>query len=166
MAGISDKFIFEFEIESKTTLRLLEAMPDDKMTWKPHPKSFSLGGLTHHIVTIPSLVIGIAKMDTFDLPAGPQETCLSKQETIQLHHENVQIANEELAKMDDAYLQSEWKLVKGDQVIMTMPRIGVIHSFFFNHYYHHRGQLTVYLRLLDVPVPSVYGPTADVNPFA
>ena len=139
----------ELEREAQTTRRVLERVPEDKLTWKPHAKSMSLGRLAQHVATIPGGVSGMARLDHFDVEKFAEPPQL-----------------ESTAATGDAAMMQNWSFKMGGNPIMTVPPIAVYRSILLNHLYHHRGQLTVYLRLLDVPVPSIYGPSADENPFA
>lgn len=156
----------ELEQEGQTTRRVLERVPEDKLGWKPHPKSFSLGQLALHVAQIPGAIASIAILDSIAPPQFRQEEAKSKQQLLETHDQGLAKAKELLADLDDQKLSGEWKIISGDQTVMTMPRIAVLRTLMLNHNYHHRGALSVYLRLLDVPVPSIYGPSAEENPFA
>jgi len=149
-----DSILMEIDQEAQTTKRILDRIPEDKLTWKPHPKSYSLGQLALHIASVPGNVAALAVPDTKEASnfSQPQPKSLES-------------AKDMLKKMDDARLTSTWTLTKNGKVLMSVPRIGFIRSILLNHNYHHRGQLSVYLRMLDVPVPSIYGPSADEYPF-
>jgi uncharacterized damage-inducible protein DinB len=164
---IADTLIMELEREAKTTRRVLERVPEDKLTWKPHAKSMTLGQLAQHVATIPGFISGIARLDSFDVEkfSAPPEL-KSTAAIVAAFDENVAEAKTNLAATADAAMMKDWSFNMGGKPLMTVPRIGVYRSILLNHLYHHRGQLTVYLRLLDVPVPSIYGPSADENPFA
>ena len=164
---LADMFITELELEAKTTRRVLERVPDDKLTWKPHVKSMSLRQLAQHVATIPGSVSGMARLDGYDVEKFTEPPALETTAAILAAFDaSVAQAKADLAATDDAAMMANWSFKMGGKPIMTIPRIGVYRSMLLNHLYHHRGQLTVYLRLLDVPVPSIYGPSADENPFA
>ena len=164
---LADTFIRELELEAKTTRRVLERVPEDKLTWKPHAKSMSLGRLAQHVASIPCFISGIARLDSYDVEKFSEPPALESTAAIlAAFDESVAQAKANLAATDDAAMMQNWSFNMGGKPIMTVPRIGVYRSILLNHLYHHRGQLTVYLRLLDVPVPSIYGPSADENPFA
>ena len=164
---IADTLIMELEREAKTTRRVLERVPEDKLTWKPHTKSMSLGRLAQHVATIPGFISGMAKLDSFDVEKFSQPPELTSTTAIlAAFEESVAQAKTDLGATGDAAMMANWSFVRGGHPIMTLPRIGVYRAILLNHLYHHRGQLSVYLRLLDVPVPSIYGPSADENPFA
>jgi len=162
---IVDSILMEMEQEARTTKRVLERIPEDKLAWKPHPRSFSLGQLALQIASVPGSVAAAAVPDSVEAPNFLQPEPKSRQEVLDTFSKSLESAKETLKKMDDARLMSTWTLTKNGKVLMSIPRIGFIRSILMNHSYHHRGQLSVYLRMLEVPVPSIYGPSADENPF-
>jgi len=161
-----DSILMELEQEAQTTKRVLDRIPDDKLAWKPHPKSYSLGQLALHIASVPGSVAAAVVPDSMEAPNFSQPEPKSRLEVLDTFSKSLESAKDTLKKMDDARLTSMWRLTKNGKVLMSVPRIGFIRSILMNHNYHHRGQLSVYLRMLDVPVPSIYGPSADENPFA
>lgn len=163
---LADTILMEIDQEAQTTKRVLERIPEDKLAWKPHAKSFSLGQLALHIASLPGSVAAAAVPDSMEAPNFSQPEPQSRKEVLDTFSASLVSAKETLKKMDDARLMSMWSLTKNGKVLMAVPRIGFIRSILMNQTYHHRGQLTVYLRMLDVPVPSIYGPSADENPFA
>ena len=164
---LADMFIMELELEAKTTRRVLERVPDDKLTWKPHTKSMSLRQLAQHVATIPGVISGMARLDGYDVEKSSTPPEMESTAAIlAAFEESVAQAKANLAATDDAAMMQNWSFRMGGNPIMTIPRIGLYRTLLLNHLYHHRGQLSVYLRLLDVPVPSIYGPSADENPFA
>jgi uncharacterized damage-inducible protein DinB len=158
--------LMEFDQEAQTTKRVLERIPDDKLTWKPHPTSFSLGQLGLHIASGPDKIAAAVVPDTFEFPNAPRPEAKSRQEILETFSKSMASARATLKSMDDGRLVSMWTLTTNGKVIMSVPRIGFLRAILMNHTYHHRGQLSVYLRMLEVPVPSIYGPSADENPFA
>ena len=156
----------EVEQESQTTKRVLERVPADKLSWKPHPKSYSLGQLAMHIASLPGAIAAAATPDTFEAPGFNQAQPKNIQEVLDTFSKSLVDSKQGLLKMDDARLAATWSLTRNGNTIMSIPRMAFIRSIMMNHLYHHRGQLSVYLRILDVPVPSIYGPSADENPFA
>ncbi|HEX2167369.1 MAG TPA: DinB family protein [Longimicrobiales bacterium] len=156
----------EFTEEAGTTRRVLERVPDDRFDWKPHPKSRALGELAMHIAVVPG---AIAKLATSPNPAtmtpSGDATPTSGAELLAAHDESVATVNRVLEGISDATLLEPLRVLVGDVELFVLPRIVLIRSVMLNHWYHHRGQLSVYLRELDVPLPSIYGPTADENPF-
>jgi len=164
---IIDGLLAELEQEATTTRRVLERIPQAHLTWKPHPKSMSLGQLALHVATVPGNVAEIAAVDTVPTPpAFIQPEAASSAELVPALTESVAKAKRALGGFDDAKMGAMWRLQNGGQDVMAMPRVAFVRAIMLNHWYHHRGQLLVYLRLLDQSVPSVYGPTADENPFA
>jgi uncharacterized damage-inducible protein DinB len=163
---LADSLLLEFDQEAQTTKRVLERVPDDKLSWKPHPTSFSLGQLALHIASGPGQIAAAASQDTAEAPSFAQAEAKSRQEVLETFSSSVASARSALKNMDDARLLSEWTLTRNGKALMAMPRIGFLRSILMNHTYHHRGQLSVYLRMLNVPVPSIYGPSGDENPLA
>jgi uncharacterized damage-inducible protein DinB len=162
---LADTMLMELDQEAQTTKRVLDRIPEDKLSWKPHPKAFSLGQLALHIASVPASVTAAAVPDTMEAPNFSQPEPKSRQEVLDTFSKSLESARAALKKMDDARLNSTWSLTKNGKVLMSVPRIAFLRSILMNHNYHHRGQLSVYLRMLDVPVPSIYGPSADENPF-
>jgi uncharacterized damage-inducible protein DinB len=164
--ALSQALLPEFDHEMDNTRKTLERVPEDKFDWKPHEKSTPLGGLATHIANLPGWASLTIKQSEFDLaPPGqgpikvPQAT--SRQEVLDAFDQNRAAGREALAAASDEQLMGSWSLLSGGNTLMTLPRIAVLRSFVMNHIIHHRAQLGVYLRLLDVPVPSIYGPSAD-----
>ena len=163
--SISQSLLPEFDQEMANTRKTLERVPDDKLGWKPHAKSFTLGQLAMHIAGGQKQIAKMAAEDVFELGNfGPPEV-KSRKEILEALDEGTASAKNTLQNIDDAKLMATWTLKKNGKTLMAVPRIGFIRSIMMNHIYHHRGQLSVYLRLLDVAVPSIYGPSADENPF-
>jgi uncharacterized damage-inducible protein DinB len=163
---IIDGMLAELEQEAQTTKRVLERIPQAHLSWKPHPKSMSLGQLALHVATVPGNVAEMAAMDTVQPPAFVQPEATSAAELVPALNDSVTRARRALGGFDDAKMGAPWRLQRDGQDVLTMPRAALVRAIMLNHWYHHRGQLLVYLRLLNLPVPSVYGPTADENPFA
>jgi uncharacterized damage-inducible protein DinB len=163
---IVDSFLGELDREAATTRKVLDRLPGAKLAWKPHAKSMSLGQLALHIAQVPGVIAGFVSSSSHAL-TGPitQAEATSTSEIMSKFDESLAKAKEVLNGLDDATLMSTWSLTAGGKTLMSMPRIGVVRAIMLNHWYHHRGQLSVYLRLLDVPLPSIYGPSADENPF-
>jgi predicted dithiol-disulfide oxidoreductase (DUF899 family)/uncharacterized damage-inducible protein DinB len=163
-----DPLLTEFREEVETTRRILQRVPSDKLAWKPHAKSMSLGQLANHIAMIPGRLSKLVQLEGFDVTQGnftppqPENT----DEVLATFEESVRDAEGCVSEMTDEKAREPWRLSAGDKELFTKPRGSVMRSIMLNHWYHHRGQLSVYLRLLDVPVPVVYGPSADENPFA
>jgi uncharacterized damage-inducible protein DinB len=164
---IIDTMLAELEQEAQTTRRVLERIPQAHLSWRPHPKSMSLGQLALHVAQVPGAVAEIAAVDTVPSPptfVHPEATSAS--ELVPALTDSVARARRALGGFDDARMNATWRLQNAGKDLMAMPRVALVRAIMLNHWYHHRGQLLVYLRLLDQPVPSVYGPTADENPFA
>ncbi len=165
--AIIDAMLAELEQESVTTRRVLERVPQAHLSWKPHPKSMSLGQLALHVATLPGNVAELGSMDTVpEPPVFVQEEAATAAQLVPALTASVAKARHHLGGFDDAAMGATWRLMAGGREIMAMPRAALVRAVMLNHWYHHRGQLLVYLRLLDLPVPSVYGPSADENPFS
>jgi uncharacterized damage-inducible protein DinB len=162
-----EAILLELEQEATTTRRMLERVPNDKLAWKPHAKSMSLGQLALHVAAAPGQIAALLLKDEVQVPdfASPPRAT-SPAEAVETLERSLQEAQRVLKGMDDQTAMSSWKLLRGDKNLFAAPKLTVARSILLNHWYHHRGQLSVYLRLLDVPLPSVYGPSADENPFA
>lgn len=163
---LADTLLPEFDQEMKTTRSLLERVPLDKASWKPHGRSTSMGALASHITSLAGFGNMIVKQTELDVaPAGGQRRQTpeyhTKEELLAAFDANVKASRAEIAKAADTDLMTPWSLKSGPQTIFTMPRASVLRTLLMNHVIHHRGQLSVYLRLNDVPLPSIYGPTAD-----
>jgi uncharacterized damage-inducible protein DinB len=163
---IVDALLQELEQEAQTTRRVLERVPGAHLGWKPHEKSMTLGQLALHIATVPATVAEIAVQPFVQPPKFTQPGATSAAELIPALEQSVARAKQLLGGMDDAAMAFTWRLMDGDKELMALPRGALLRAIMLNHWYHHRGQLTVYLRQLNVPVPSIYGPSADENPFA
>lgn len=150
----------DFDQEMAATRRLLERVPSDQAQWKPHAKSFPLGHLAQLVSWMPGWITRSLRDPKIDLAAGPRYSFESTETLLAGFDRNVREAREALASVGGAALDEPWHLTMGDQVLFTTPRGEVVRQH-LRHLIHHRGQLTVYLRLLDVPLPQIYGPTAD-----
>jgi uncharacterized damage-inducible protein DinB len=159
-----DAMLAELEQEAQTTRKLFDRLPDDKLSWKPHTKSYSLGQLALHIAQLPGGVASLAERDSAEAPRFQQAEAVSRAQVLETLAEGLATAKRALSKMDDVRLTAPWTLTVNGQVVLTMPRIAFIRAILLNQLYHHRGQLSVYLRLLEIPVPSIYGPSADELP--
>ncbi len=157
-----DPILGELAHEAGTTRRLLERLPADRLGWQPHAKSMTLGRLATHIAEIPGWVSSIIQKDEVDMSGGyTPQTGKSPAEIQAIFDKSVAQATDTLKGQSNDRLTATWRLKKDGKVLLEMPRIGVIRAVLMNHLIHHRGQLSVYLRLLDVPIPSIYGPSAD-----
>jgi uncharacterized damage-inducible protein DinB len=161
-----DLLIQELEQETQTTRRVLERVPGDRLTWKPHDRSMSLGQLALHIATVPGAIAEISRISPFPMPEFVQPSASSAAELVPALEQSVTKAKTILRGMNDADLSKIWRVVDGEREVMAIPIGALFRTIMLNHWYHHRGQLSVYLRQVGVPVPSIYGPSADENPFA
>lgn len=163
---ISDTFLPELDQEMAQTRKTLARVPDDKFTYKPHEKSMEMGALALHIAMMTGWGADTLKNDNFDIapvdgPAYEMPTAKNTAEVLALFDQNVIALQAALREADDAAMMKKWSLLNGGTPMFTMPRAAVLRGMILNHLVHHRGQLTVYLRLNDVPVPALYGPSAD-----
>jgi uncharacterized damage-inducible protein DinB len=157
---IAETLFSEFEQEMKTTRRMLERVPTEKGQWKPHEKSFSLGHLAQLVSWMPGWITNTLTSDSLDIGGQPGYSYEKTETILGVFDKNVREARGAIAAATDEDMAKPWSLKMGEKVLMTSPR-GVTARQHLNHLVHHRGQLSVYLRLLDIPVPSIYGPTAD-----
>ena len=161
--NLIDPVLTELAHEAATTRRLLDRVPERHLAWKPHEKSMTLGRLATHIAEIPGWVGSIVEKDEFDVGTGGYvpPTIDRVPEIVAMFDRNVAAATETLKRQSNDRLLAKWQLKRKGQLVVEMPRLGMIRSLLMNHLIHHRGQLSVYLRLQNVPLPSIYGPTAD-----
>ena len=165
--SIAESMLAEFETQALITRKFLERLPEDKLTWKPHEKSMTAGQLALHLATTPA---GIARF-VQNNPAQasgkfefPQPASVA--EILKAHDEGVVAVRELLLKFDDTAMTETWRLVAADKQLMAAPRVGFVRNIMLNHWYQHRGQFSVYLRLLNVAVPASWGPSADEPPVS
>ena len=168
--SISQSLLPEFDIEMSNTRKTLERVPDDKFGWKPHPKSPEMGWLANHLTNLASWSTIALTGDSLDIAPkdGPTLKMTPAPDTkgvLEMFDKNVAAARAAIEAATNEQLMTNWSLLKGGQTVMTMPKVAVLRSFVMNHMIHHRAQLTVYLRLNDVPVPALYGPSADEGVF-
>ncbi len=157
---LADGFLPEFDQEMTVTRKLIERVPSEKGEWKPHAKSFSLGHLTQLVATMPGWITRTLRADDINLASGPGYSYQQTESLLSQFDKHVTEAREAIAESTDAHFATNWSLKMGDKVLFTQQRGAAVRQH-INHLVHHRGQLSVYLRLIDVPVPSIYGPTAD-----
>jgi uncharacterized damage-inducible protein DinB len=164
--SLSEMLLPEFEHEMANTRKTLERVPDDKLDWKPHEKSMTFRSLATHLANLPTWAnhaISVDEMDIAPVGAEPMRATPvnSHEEALETFDKNLNAAREAISGASDEHLLKPWSLLSGGATVLTLPRIGVLRSFVMNHNIHHRAQLGVYLRLNDIPVPSIYGPSAD-----
>lgn len=153
----------EYDQEMATTRRLLERVPEDRFDWQPHTKSMTLGRLANHLAELPGLARMILGGESFNIASGQFKPAAltSRQEVLDLFDQNVASTRAALAETGDEAMKQKWSLLRGEDTVFSVPRAAAIRSMVLSHTIHHRAQLSVYLRLNDVPVPSIYGPSAD-----
>ncbi|HEU4564881.1 MAG TPA: DinB family protein [Gemmatimonadaceae bacterium] len=161
-----DELIAELNEEAKGTRRVLERVPADRLEWQPHEKSLTLGQLAMHVATIPGALAELSMQPSFDVRTEiPRPGVGSVSELLEALDRSVARAGALLSEMGDDGLTRPWRMVDGSRELMALPRGAFLRSVMLNHWYHHRGQLTVYLRLTGAPVPGIYGDSADERPF-
>ncbi len=164
--SIAERFLPEFDREMASTRRVLERVPAGHLEWQPHEKSMTLGRLATHVAEIPGWAVMALTRDSVDLApaegaAVTPRTGASREEILSIFEEAVTTGREAIASADDDAFMASWSLLRGGETVFTAPKSSVLRQFVLNHGIHHRGQLTVFLRLLDAPVPGTYGPSAD-----
>jgi uncharacterized damage-inducible protein DinB len=167
---LNESLLPEFDHEMANTRKTLERIPTDKLDWRPHEKSMTLRNLATHLANLPSWTALAINEDTFDLappgaPLPPTPPVNSAEEAVEVFDKNIAAARAALASASDEQLLKPWTLLHGGKTVFTMPKMDVLRGFVMNHSIHHRAQLGVYLRLNDVAVPSIYGPSADESSF-
>ena len=164
--SIAQLFLAEFETQAPITRKFLERLPEDKLTWKPHEKSMTAGQLALHLTLVPAGIVKFVQNNPAQAPQSfsfPQPA--SREEILKQHDESVAIVRELLPRFDDAAMAETWRMLAGDREVLAQPRGEFIRDVMFSHLYQHRGQFSVYLRLLDIPVPASWGPSADEAPL-
>jgi len=163
--SINDALLPEFDQEMARTRRLLERVPDEKAAWTPHEKSRSLGALASHLADIPGRIGGSLNQESLDMaPAEgrePPRPWTTREEALSRFDKGVAAARANMTSNDDESYRRPWSLKRTGKALFTVPRAAMVRTFVLSHIIHHRGQLSVYLRLVGVPLPSIYGPTAD-----
>jgi uncharacterized damage-inducible protein DinB len=168
MVAAADALLAEFDAEVPATRRVLERLPADRFEWQPHPRSLSAGQLARHVASIPGNVVRLAQMDGFDVATAPgtYPAAESRDTLLASFEDSVTSLRALLARLDDPSATATWRLTFNGREIAAWSRLTLIRTMGLNHWYHHRGELVVYLRLLGAAVPVVYGRSADENPFA
>ena len=162
---IANQFLAEFETQAPITRKFLERLPEDKLTWKPHEKSLSAGQLAYHIALVPGAIVQFVKNNPANAPESfefPQPA--TRAEILKAFDEGVEAVRTHLPQFDDAAMRESWRLLAGGHQVLAQPRCEFIRDVMLSHVYQHRGQLSVYLRLLNVAVPASWGPSADEAP--
>lgn len=161
--AINSSFIGELKYEAALTRKLLERVPMDQKEWRPHEKSMTLGRLATHIAEIPHWIAEILTHEEFDFTSRPYQPLVagSSAELLHIFHENIDSGLAALEKATDTDFDQTWIVKRGEHIVMQAPKKTAIRGWAYSHLFHHRGQLSVYLRLLGVPVPGMYGPSAD-----
>jgi uncharacterized damage-inducible protein DinB len=163
--SIAQSLLAEFEIQAPITRKFLERLPEDKLTWKPHEKSMSAGQLAHHLALTPGGVVRFVQNNPAQAPdfaSFPQPA--SRQEILKAFEESVATVRSVLPKFEDAAMKETWRMVAGAREVLAQPRAEFLRDVMLSHWYQHRGQLSVYLRMLNVAVPASWGPSADEAP--
>jgi uncharacterized damage-inducible protein DinB len=163
--SIAESLLAEFEVQAPITRKFLERLPEDKLNWKPHEKSMSAGQLAYHVAFVPGGVVRFVQNNPAQAPdfaSFPQPA--SRQEILKTFEDSIAIVRDSLLKFSDVNMKETWRLVAGGREVLAQPRADFLRNVMFSHWYQHRGQLSVYLRLLNVAVPASWGPSADEAP--
>ena len=159
--SMADALLAEFEMQAPVTRKFLERLPEDKLTWKPHEKSMTAGQLAYHLATVPGGIARFVKNNPGQTSGFVFPQPASRQEILEKLDESIATVRELLPTYDDKAMMETWRLLAGDKEVMAIPRVAFLRNIMLNHWYQHRGQFSVYLRLLNVPVPASWGPSAD-----
>ena len=163
--SIAQSLLAEFEVQAPITKKFLERLPEDKLTWKPHEKSMSAGQLAYHLAFVPGGVVQFVQSNPAEAPKFadfPQPK--SRREILQTFDESIATVRNLLSKFDDAAMRETWRMVAGEKEVLAQPRAQFLRDVMLNHWYQHRGQFSVYLRILNIAVPASWGPSADEAP--
>jgi len=163
--SIAQNLLAEFEVQAPITRRFLERLPEDKFTWKPHEKSMTAGQLAYHLAFVPGGVVRFVQSNPAEAPDFNFPQPASRQEVLKTLDESVAAVQTLLPKFDDATMRETWRIMAGGREILAQPRVLFLRDIMLSHWYQHRGQFSVYLRLLSVPVPASWGPSADEPPL-
>jgi uncharacterized damage-inducible protein DinB len=159
--SIAQQLLAEFEAQAPVTRKFLERLPEEKLTWKPHAKSMTAGQLAYHLAMVPGGVAKGSQQDEIQVPEFQHPEPKSKKEILDTFDQSIATVREVLGGYDDARLNQTWRIKSGTEEVLAIPRVAFLRDIMLNHWYQHRGQFSVYLRMLDVPVPSSWGPSAD-----
>ncbi len=162
--SIAQFLLAEFEAQAPVTRKFLERIPEDKLTWKPHQKSMTAGQLAYHLATVPGGVAQLAKNSPAHSPDFNFPQPANREEVLIAFDESIKTVRELLPGYDDAAMNETWRMTAGGKEIFAVPRGVFLRNAMLNHWYQHRGQFSVYLRLLNIPVPASWGPSADEMP--
>jgi uncharacterized damage-inducible protein DinB len=163
--SIAQALLAEFEVQAPITRKFLERLPEDKLTWKPHNKSMSAGQLAFHLAYVPGGVVRFVDSNPAQAPESfsfPQPA--SRAEVLKTLEESIATVRSQLPKFDDAAMRETWSMVAGGREVLAQSRAAFLRDVMLSHWYQHRGQFSVYLRMLDVAVPASWGPSADEPP--
>jgi uncharacterized damage-inducible protein DinB len=163
--SIAQAMLAEFEVQAPVTRKFLERLPEDKLTWKPHEKSMSAGQLAYHLASVPGGIVRFVQNNPAQAPESfnfPQPA--SREEILKTLEQSVETVRSVLPKFDDAAMKESWIMVAGGRELFAQPRAEFLRDVMLSHWYQHRGQFSVYLRMLDVAVPASWGPSADEPP--
>ena len=163
--SIAESLLAEFEVQAPITRKFLERLPEDKLSWKPHEKSMSAGQLAYHLAFVPGGIVRFVQNNPAQAPdfaSFPQPA--SRQEILKTFEDSIAIVRDSLLKFTDVNMKETWRLVAGGREVLAQPRADFLRDIMFSHWYQHRGQLSVYLRMLNVAVPASWGPSADEAP--
>jgi len=161
---IADLLLAEFEAQAPVTRKFLERLPADKLTWKPHDRSMTAGQLAYHLAFVPGGVIRGAQQSQITPPDFVHHQPTSIKEILDAYDQSIATVREVMPTFDDAAMHATWRIIAGEKQIAAMPRVAFLRNIMLNHWYQHRGQFAVYLRMLGQPVPSSWGPSADESP--
>lgn len=159
--SIANDLLTEFEAQAPVTRRFLERLPADKLTWKPHEKSLTAGQLAYHLALVPGGVVSGAQQDTITPPSFQFPQPESTAQIFEAYEKSIATVRAAMPAFTDEAMRATWRIADGDKELLAIPRFNFLRDIMLNHWYQHRGQFSVYLRLLDVPVPSSWGPSAD-----
>ena len=163
--SIAKAMLAEFEVQAPVTRKFLERLPEDKLTWKPHNKSMSAGQLAYHLASVPGGIVRFVQNNPAQAPESfkfPQPA--SREEILKTYDESIATVRNLLPNFDDAAMNETWRMIAGGREVLSQPRATFLRDVMLSHWYQHRGQFSVYLRMLDVAVPASWGPSADEPP--